>query len=488
MLKFLLLPLLAPLLLLPPTLTLFLVFLSLLFLVFYLRLQCISQRINGPTIAFFHPYCNAGGGGERVLWQCVLSVVDRFPKATVYIYTGDVDATPEQIIANAENCFGLNLPSENVQFIYLKSRFLVEAKCYPMFTLLGQSLGSMVVGLEALWKLQPAYFVDSMGYAFTYLMAELVGCDVISYVHYPTISTDMLGKVAARESSYNNASAVAGNPLLSSVKLIYYKIFAKMYSVMGAKSKLVFVNSSWTKGHIDDIWQIPDTTTLLYPPCNTEKFLKISGPRSKRIVSVAQFRPEKDHKLQIESFAMFVEKTGRRDVTLTLVGGVRNQGDRDRVESLKQLSKTFEVDQLVEFKVSIPYSELYQILSDSLMGLHTMWNEHFGIGVVEFMAAGIIPIAHNSGGPKLDIVVPGTGFLAATAEEYSDHVIRVLEMTDEELEGIRERGREHVMGTFSDAAFSTVFIEKCVNELDMDLRWIEEFDAEDEERLEEFSD
>ena len=294
--------------------------------------------------------------------------------------------------------------------------------------------------------------------------------------------------MAARESSYNNASAVARNPLLSAVKLIYYKIFAKMYSVMGAKSKLVFVNSSWTKGHIDDIWQIPDTTTLLYPPCNTEKFLKISGPRSKRIVSVAQFRPEKDHKLQIESFAMFVEKNGRRDVTLTLVGGVRNQGDRDRVESLKQLSKTLKVDELVEFKVSIPYSELYQILSDSLMGLHTMWNEHFGIGVVEFMAAGIIPIAHNSGGPKLDIVVPGTGFLAATAEEYSDHVIRVLEMTDEELEGIRERGREHVMGTFSDEAFSTVFIEKCVNELDMDLRWIEEFEAEDEERLEEFSD
>merc|ERR1740124_1869576 len=132
-----------------------------------------------------------------------------------------------------------------------------------------------------------------MGYAFTYLLADLVGCDVISYVHYPTISTDMLGKVAAREASYNNASTVARNPLLSFVKLIYYKIFARMYSVMGAKSKLVFVNSSWTKGHIDDIWQVPDRTTLLYPPCNTEKFLQISGARSQRIVSVAQFRPEK---------------------------------------------------------------------------------------------------------------------------------------------------------------------------------------------------
>jgi hypothetical protein len=34
-----------------------------------------------------------------------------------------------------------------------------------------------------------------------------------------------------------------------------------------------------------------------------------------------------------------------------------------------------------------------------------MWNEHFGIGVVELMAAGVVTIAHNSGGPKMDIVV-----------------------------------------------------------------------------------
>jgi alpha-1,2-mannosyltransferase len=77
-------------------------------------------------------------------------------------------------------------------------------------------------------------------------------------------------KVAAREASYNNASTAARNPLHSSIKLVYYKIFAKMYSVMGPRSKLEFVNSSWTKGHVETIWEVPDRTTLLYPPCNTE--------------------------------------------------------------------------------------------------------------------------------------------------------------------------------------------------------------------------
>lgn len=32
-----------------------------------------------------------------------------------------------------------------------------------------------------------------------------------------------------------------------------------------------------------------------------------------------------------------------------------------------------------------------------MIGLHTMWNEHFGISVVEGMAAGQIMVAHASG-------------------------------------------------------------------------------------------
>ena len=64
-------------------------------------------------------------------------------------------------------------------------------------------------------------------------------------------------------------------------------------------------------------------------------------------------------------------------------------------------------------------------MSEALVGLHTMWNEHFGIAVVEMLAAGLVTVAHRSGGPLMDIVIEATdgdsrnGFLAVSEREYA---------------------------------------------------------------------
>jgi alpha-1,2-mannosyltransferase len=87
-----------------------------------------------------------------------------------------------------------------------------------------------------------------------------------------------------------------------------------------------------------------------------------------------------------------------------------------------------------------------------------MWNEHFGISIVEMLAAGLLVIAHNSGGPALDIINPHedqqTGYLASNEEEYSltmKAAIDVLEENDRCAE-IRARGRQSTH-RFSDEKF-----------------------------------
>ena len=75
-----------------------------------------------------------------------------------------------------------------------------------------------------------------------------------------------------------------------------------------------------------------------------------------------------------------------------------------------------------------------------------MYAEHFGIGNVEGLAAGLIPVVHKSGGPYLDIVVPfegqEIGFHAETEEEYAAAFERVGRMGEGKREEMRRRGRE----------------------------------------------
>jgi alpha-1,2-mannosyltransferase len=77
----------------------------------------------------------------------------RYPNSQFILYTGDTDA-PEEILARTKQLFNIVLPYP-VEFVYLHRRKFVEEGSYPYFTLLGQSLGSIYLGLEALFKFVP---------------------------------------------------------------------------------------------------------------------------------------------------------------------------------------------------------------------------------------------------------------------------------------------------------------------------------------------
>ncbi|KAI1374820.1 glycosyltransferase family 4 protein [Hypoxylon crocopeplum] len=414
-------------------------------------------------VGFFHPFCNAGGGGERVLWAAIRATQRRWPNAKVVVYTGDHDVTKENMLSRVKNTFSIDIHPPTIHFIYLSTRHWVLSSTWPHMTLLGQSLGSLVMGWDAFSLLVPDIFVDTMGYAFVLGLSKILFPDIptAAYVHYPTISTDMLDSLDPKTPvGSQGVNAGKGTGLKGSLKKRYWKIFATIYSWMGASVNVVMTNSTWTQGHVQSLWGPRrkqrgrvNQIAVVYPPCavnDIERQIEISEEsekkRQKYLVYIAQFRPEKNHQLILQSFAEFV-KTGTpsaKEAKLVLLGSVRDDNDSRRVYKLRLLVNELHIKDQVIFQLDAPWSEILQWLGKAFVGVNGMWNEHFGIGVVEYLAAGLISVVHNSGGPKFDIVtdVDGepTGFLATTTSEFADGFEKALSHPDPLT--VRRRARQ----------------------------------------------
>jgi alpha-1,2-mannosyltransferase len=78
------------------------------------------------------------------------------------------------------------------------------------------------------------------------------------------------------------------------------------------------------------------------------------------------------------------------------------------------------------------------------------------------MASGLIMLAHNSAGPKMDIVCPvrgeKSGFLAETEEQYAETLYSIYKMTPQKRTAIREAAREQVK-KFSQEKFNEDFLD-----------------------------
>jgi len=350
----------------------------------------------------------------------------------------------------------------------------------------------MCVAWEAMSKLIPDLYIDTMGYAFTFHVVILLGrIPVGAYVHYPTISTDMLARVKSRTKWHTNTDKISSSTTLSHTKLLYYRFFMYYYTLSLRTASFLMVNSSWTKNHVDSILQHsdffldalhmtlfpplllvkffapqkgPQTAKIVYPPCDTREMVKFSLTNRERVIlSVAQFRPEKDHAMQLRVFHRLLNehpeytKNDDQRIKFVLVGGSRNEGDACRVDGLRKLAKELSIESQVEFVVNASYPLVLEWLSKASIGLSTMVDEHFGINIVELMAAGVIPVAHASGGPLKDIIVPfngeRTGFHAVTCEEFADALQTVLTLSPDDESYMRWRARAWAVQRFSEEEF-----------------------------------
>ena len=219
----------------------------------------------------------------------------------------------------------------------------------------------------------------------------------------------------------------AGESYRGAAKQQYWQLFARIYSKVGSTVDVVMTNSTWTQGHVSSLWgpsrnkrkgAIENDIDVVFPPVAVEdvtEAVQVSQTSEKKrgpyLLYIAQFRPEKNHQLILEAFAKFLRSDPKLPAypnekpKLILIGSVRDSIDEKSVYKLRLLAHELHMKENVEFLCDAPWPQMLEWMGRASVGVNGMWNEHFGIGVVEYQAAGLISVVNNSGGPKIDIVV-----------------------------------------------------------------------------------
>jgi len=204
------------------------------------------------------------------------------------------------------------------------------------------------------------------------------------------------------------------------------------------KSKLYtyIVNSMFTKSFIDKEFNVK--SYVVYPPIDTDHFLPQT--KTKTILYVGRFSDllqKKNHLLLIQAFLEIEKKLP--SWKLVLAGGVGIGTDQDYLDQIKTeakksknihlaLNPSFKEIQELYAKAQIFWSATgYGVAEDK----EPVKVEHFGMSVVEAMAAGCIPIVIKLGGYKEIITDKSDGFLVNSIEEMKKTTCEIVSQSNQ---------------------------------------------------------
>jgi len=215
------------------------------------------------------------------------------------------------------------------------------------------------------------------------------------------------------------------------------KGFVSQYKL--SKIQHVLCNSQFTKSFIDKSFNID--SAVLYPPVDIHQFMTAPKEKEHIILSVGRFDQIMNAKRQdilIEVFKKMCDD-GLQTWKLVLAGGL--QHNQEQLLELEQMALGYPI----ELKPNINWEELVDLYKRATIYWHGAGYEiddtkepekveHFGMSIVEAMAAGCIPIVCEAGGVKEIITNKENGYLWSSKEQLAkmtENMINTLAKEDE---------------------------------------------------------
>jgi len=192
---------------------------------------------------------------------------------------------------------------------------------------------------------------------------------------------------------------------------------------------LVLTNSTFSSLVIKKFLNV--NPLILHPPVVVERYLRLAmnKQRDDLVVTISRIDPSKN-------LNMIIDIAKRvRNAKFIIIGTLSS------CSYLRALIKEIKKNHLegrIRILIDISEEQKMNLLRKAKIYLHTMKYEHFGIAIVEGMAAGLIPIVHKSGGPWIDIIERGKyGFGFENLEDVANIIEFVLGLDTNTLSELR---------------------------------------------------
>ncbi len=329
-------------------------------------------------ILVVHPRMSIMGGGERVAIHSMLAGMNMGHEVTLLSEEFDV-----QRFEDFFGCYGLFEKVRQLSYPEFKPLVRSWALLYQRLyyyqnqfrkVLSGKKQFSLVLGTQ------------DVGYV------PSIQAPIVQYCYFPEY--------------FRHLQSAPSSPLWR----LYYSPARLFYRNRAKHVDRFLAVSDYSRDFVRQIW-CRDSATL-YPPCPIELYKSSNSDREDIAIAIGRLVPEKRFHLLAE-IARKLPKT-----RFLIIGSVENTDD----PYYKSLERNAPPNLSM---VLSPLRKVRDVVSRAKVYVHCAENEHFGITIVEAMAAGCVPVVHDSGGPR-EIVTEDVGYRWRNTDEASQLISKVM--------------------------------------------------------------
>jgi glycosyltransferase involved in cell wall biosynthesis len=175
------------------------------------------------------------------------------------------------------------------------------------------------------------------------------------------------------------------------------------------KNSTVITNSEFSRKAIfeafdgsSDSGRGIDEVQVLRPPVDVDTFRRVLLSSKNKIeddIVIVVSRIDKQKKIENAIRLAKLLKQNNIGSGMKIIGNIDYNYDLNYYLSLNQMVRDFDLEDYVTLETNVCLNNLLSIMREAKVYFHPMVGEHFGISIVEAMAAGLVPIVSNVGGP-----------------------------------------------------------------------------------------